>query len=735
MLLACPVPPTAMSVDWRILVMFHTPGGRCLVALCFVLRWSPTAAARLSSTATQLEPVEQEINPSFADVDTYHTCELSEGIYTMSNLSEILCASDKRLKEIIEMHPNSSNKFVLAPTKPVRLVGKGGKGAKVADKVGIWHFSAAGRQSVPGSVAFGRKSWGPSKRDFNWSIQNVVPHTCELQCYTSSTGWETAGTGKVGDGRIPGSICKYLAGLADSSACCIDPPDPWESSVRWRFRRTKHQLQPFRFQVRVLLGRCRFPAGQRHLPHSVGRGWGWKPRPPVIPNAEGPPWGSRGRLQFLRISHWNQRIWWRHSGCRQDPVLWWPTGHSRGWTWRAQKASRSPGCEHQACFRWCRSLRFSKCNGLMEVHWWRFYFSHIFAVSPSAVQTDVRTQVLITGFDVKVRINNTNVSSTPNDAIFIHLQGDASDVKLDNIKIRDAGVGAYLDGKHLIAKNMDISHTQTGIVMDMDEAELEAVKMKDVRTGLKAWSAFRAKDLEISEAKVAAIDFATDHPSQATGVSISDCSVAVKCNHCESVSMDDVLIAGNVQALESLDGTNFQTSSGLVFFNSWNDTLTINQGKGANVPVWSRLPCPIAIASSYLACGLATILSRIALEQHFSGGLETSWYGQRRKYVLAGASLLLWIMVVKAVVAAFLLRTMRWTYAHQQQVHLQIVKPQATIWLTSLLALLTAAIVYLYITVVRRRLDIKTLADLKRTEMLLQQKDRSTGILLEFRYR
>jgi len=52
-----------------------------------VLRWSATAAARLSSTATQLEPVEQEINPSFADVDTYHTCELSEGIYTMSNLS------------------------------------------------------------------------------------------------------------------------------------------------------------------------------------------------------------------------------------------------------------------------------------------------------------------------------------------------------------------------------------------------------------------------------------------------------------------------------------------------------------------------------------------------------------------------------------------------------------------------------------------------------------------------
>ena len=115
------------SVSWRILAMFHTPSVRCLLALCFVLRWSTTAAARLSSTATQLEPDEQEINPSFADVDSYHTCELSEGIYTMSNLSEILCASDKRLKEIIEMHPNSSNKLVLAPGVPVRLVGKGGQ--------------------------------------------------------------------------------------------------------------------------------------------------------------------------------------------------------------------------------------------------------------------------------------------------------------------------------------------------------------------------------------------------------------------------------------------------------------------------------------------------------------------------------------------------------------------------------------------------------------------------------
>ena len=262
-------------------------------------------------------------------------------------------------------------------------------------------------------------------------------------------------------------------------------------------------------------------------------------------------------------------------------------------------------------------------------------------------------------------------------------------MKLDNVQIEHAGTGAELYAKHLIAENMHISHTQTGIVS----------------RGLMG---------------------------QATGASISHCSVAVNCDHCDSLSLEDVLIAGNVQALESYDGTNFQMSSGLVFFNSWEDTLAINQGKRAGVLIWSRLPCPIAICSSYLACGLATILSRIGLEQHFSGGFETTFSGQTRKYVLAGASLLLWIMVVDAVVAGFLLNTMRWTYAHQQLVHWKIVKRYTTIWLTSLLTLLTAASIYLYITVVRRRLDIKTLADLKRTEMLLEQKDWSTGILPEF---
>jgi len=124
--------------------MFHTTSGRCLVALCFVLRWSATRATRLSSTATQLEPVEQEIkpveqeiNPSF-DVDIYDTCELSEGNYTMSNLSEIWCASGnsgKSLKNIIEMHPNSSKKLVLEPTKPLRLVGKGWQWQAMSDSM------------------------------------------------------------------------------------------------------------------------------------------------------------------------------------------------------------------------------------------------------------------------------------------------------------------------------------------------------------------------------------------------------------------------------------------------------------------------------------------------------------------------------------------------------------------------------------------------------------------------
>ena len=96
-----------------------------------------------------------------------------------------------------------------------------------ADEVGIWYFSFAGRKSVPGSVGFRRKNWGPWKWDFKWAIQDVVPHICELYCETSSTWCETAGIGRVGWQWNPGSICKCMVGLAGASACSIDPPNPW----------------------------------------------------------------------------------------------------------------------------------------------------------------------------------------------------------------------------------------------------------------------------------------------------------------------------------------------------------------------------------------------------------------------------------------------------------------------------------------------------------------------------
>ena len=262
-----------------------------------------------------------------------------------------------------------------------------GKGCR-ADKVEIRCFPIAGRQYVSGSLAFWRKNWGPGKRDFKWWIQNVVPHICQLYRETPSTWCETAGIGRVGWQWNPGSICKCMVGLAGASACSIVPPNPWQSSERWRFRGTKHQFQPLGFQVTLWLGRSGLPAGQRHFPHSAGRSWGlcpwvWTtPQPPYIPNAERPARGSRDRLYFRRISHWNQRTCGPHSGCRrQHPVLAISSqrpGHSRGFhaTITTQIASRSPGCGDHGFFRWCRSLRFSKSNGLMEVHW--FFFSHIF---------------------------------------------------------------------------------------------------------------------------------------------------------------------------------------------------------------------------------------------------------------------------------------------------------------------------------------------------------------------
>ena len=534
-----------------------------------MLRWSATAAARLSSTATQLEPVEQEIkpveqeiNPSF-NVDTYDTCELSEGNYTLSNLSEIWCASGnsgKSLKNIIEMHPNSSKKLVLEPTKPLRLVGKGEEQTTLDFDISL----------LPGA---------------NLSLKDL---------------------------RLKGRI-----------EVLEDETSSGQSKMSY-----------------LTFVNCTVEA-QAHDAKQLA-------------------------LAELELE-----------GGIQDPLAW------RGW------------------------LMLRDAALTLQIHDSSLYGGAFVKQSPtfnlSASKSSFYSEdqgFQLVNVTSHIRLEEVQVWSQGSHPSFKMLSG--------RHEIHVAGSTFYgsaieiLDSLDLI---LDVSNTQftygrSAIVVTGHEGHGSRVDLQDVKI---------------------------------SGVSISGCSVAVVCNHCASWSLEDVLIAGNAQALESYDGTYLQTSiSGLVFFNSWRDTLAINQGKGANVLVWSRLPCPIAIAFSCLACGLATILSRIGLEQHFSGGFETSGYGQTRKYVLGGASFLLWIMVVEAVVAAFLLRTMSWTYEHQRQVHLKIVKFYATIWLTFLLAVLAGSIVYLYITVVRRRLDIKTLADLKRTEMLLQQKDRSTEILLEF---
>ena len=716
--------------------MFHTPSGRCLVALGFVLRWSATAAARPFSTATNLKPdeqeikpVEQEINSSF-DVDTYDTCELSEGLYTMSKLSEILCASGQKLKDIIEMHPNSSKKLVLEPTKPLRLVGKGEeqttlefdisllpganlslKALHLEGRIEALQDETSSGESKMSYLTFVNCTVKPPARDAKQqALAELDDNGIQDPSASAWWGWlvlrHAALSLQIHDSRLHGGAfvkqSTHFSLLASNSFFDLQGQGfqlfnvtshiQLEEVKVWTTDNPEYQHHPL-FQMlngrpKLHVAGSTFYGSAIHIKEpvdlilDVGGNTRFRGGPRVIVVDGGEADSLQVDLQDVEI-------------------------HGLG-----------VGGKH-----------FSEIGvGASEVCCCIFF-------SPSSIQKDVHTQVLIRGTNVNVSINNTNVSRTTQVAIAILLKGNDSDVKLDNIQIYGGVVGAQLSAPHLIAKNMYISHTETGIRLRPGMAiELEAVKMKHVGTGLKASSAFGAKDLEISDAKTA-IDFRTDHPSQATGVSISNCSVAVKCDHCDALSMDDLLIAGNAQALESRDGANFQTSSGLVFFNSWRDTLAINQGKGANVLVWSRLPCPIAIASSYLACGLATILFRIGLEQHFSGGFETTTSGQMWKYVPAAASLLLWIMVLEAVVAALLLLTMSWKYEHQRQVHLEIVKFYATIWLTGLLALLTAAIIYLYITVVRRRSDIRTLADLKRTEMLLQQKDRSTGILPEFRYR
>lgn len=305
--------------------------------------------------------------------------------------------------------------------------------------------------------------------------------------------------------------------------------------------------------------------------------------------------------------------------------------------------------------------------------------------------------------------------------------GSRASVKLENVVIEDAGTGLYADGAKFSVKNLRISRVERGIwLRGSAEFEAKAVTVEQAhRQGINGYPGASAtiQDLKISQTQTA---LSFNNPAfHAAGVSISKCRVVVSCERCDSVSMEDVIIAENDKVLERRDWTKFQVTSGLVLvLNSWDfmDFFRFNKGGAASLLVWSWLPCPLAIALSCCCCISATVLSRMGLERYFSGGFGPA-HGQRWKYVLAGASLLLWILVVQAMVAAILLYKMRWTYGHQEYVQEHFVRPYAKIWLTSLMTIFAAAIIYLYVTVVQRRADIKTLADLKRTEMLLQQKD------------
>ena len=655
-----------MSVDWQIPAMFHTPSGRCLVALCFVLRWNTTAAARPFSTATNLErdeqeikPVEQEINPSF-DVDTYDTCELSEGNYTLSNLSEILCASGKSLKDITALHPDSLV-LVLEATKPLRLVGKGWWQTKLDFDISL----------LPGANL--------SLKDLHFQ-GTIAVDTVETSSGQTKMSYLTFVNCMV---ELPAPDAKQLA-LAEMERDGLQDPfaNAWQGWLMLRDAALTLQIHGSHLNGGAFVEQStNFSLLASNSSFDL-QGQGFQ-----LVNVT-----SHIQLEEVEVN---------------DDSRWNLTSHIQ-----------LEEVEVHADSRWnLGHPSFQMLSGRPEVHVAGSTFHG------SAIEIKRSVNLILDVRHTKFKYGRSAIVVTRSEG-----QVDLQDVKIEGFSKHDSefGVGA------------SDFQSATGLwyfFWYFLVVSPTAVQM-DVRTQVRIVDSVNAsiKDLEISKAKVGIFLAGTGGPSRAKGVSISDCSVAVACNHCDSLSFDDVLIAGNDQAFSEKDDTDLQTSSGLVFFNSWRDTLAINEVKeasAASVLVWSKLP-RLTIAFSWVACGLGTILSRIALEQHFSGHFETSWYGQTQKYVPAAASLLLWIMVVEAAVAAFLLRTMRWTYAHQEEVHLKIVKPYATIWLTSLLALLTAAIIYLYITVVRRRLDIKTLADLKRTEMLLQQKDWSAGILLEF---
>ena len=571
----------------------------------------------------------------------------------MSNLSEIRCASVEKLKHVNSS--NSSNKLVLAPGVPVRLLGKGMRQTMLEFDISLLPGASLYLEALQleGKIEVeDTTSIGQSKMSYltfvNCTVEPPEPDAKQLELAQmemyglqdpSASAWrgwlmlrDAALTLQIHDSRLYGGAFVEQSPNFNLSAS-----------------KSYFDLKGQGFQLFNVTSHIQLEKVEVH-------GWGNRPSFNKHPSfnmvlgqhevhvAGSTFYGSAIQIKeslHLILNVGGNTQFLGGDGCRCAIVVGVHEGHTS-----------------QVDLQDVKINEFSEFGvGASD-----FQSATVFSCLSQCRSTDQCTQVLI--FDL-------------------------SAVKLDNIQIQHAGVGACVRrAEHLIAKNMDISHTQTGILLDgsMEEVELEGVKMKHVGTGLKALSAFSAKDLEISETKTAIVFQNADGPSQASGVSISNCSVAVECDHCDSLSLDDVLIAGNVQALESDDSTNFQTSSGLVLFNGRDslDTLAINQGKGASVLIWSGLPCPIAEGFSYLACGFAAILSRIGLEQHFSGGFETTSYGQMRKYILAGASLLLWIVVVEAVEAAFLLCTMRWTYDHQRQVHLEIVKRNAARWLQNL---------------------------------------------------
>ena len=109
----------------------------------------------------------------------------------MSNLSEIRCASDsgKKLKDFTAMNPNSSNKLMLVPGVPVRIVGKG--------------------------------RWGQTKLDFDISL---LPGA---NLYLEALSWKGRIEVLANETSIGQSKMSYLTFVK----CSVEPPEPDEKQL------------------------------------------------------------------------------------------------------------------------------------------------------------------------------------------------------------------------------------------------------------------------------------------------------------------------------------------------------------------------------------------------------------------------------------------------------------------------------------------------------------------------